>query len=319
MPLNNKVTLQISLSPADYNHARFLLPKQLSILADQVDEILLTIDTNKSKGRFGENWEENHGKLYHFIKTEIEPFYPVKVLDVDYSTSICSAIASYFFGKEHIPVKDFRGGPFYAYFFGLYFTQNSLIFHLDSDIFLGGNSQTWVTEAKAQFAINTDCFIVSPLPGPPHPDKKLIGQVTGKCVAENMYEFPGMSTRIFMIDKTIFQQHKIQLKSLGLLNTVKALIKGNPVADLPERLMTSFMTTHRFKRIDFLGVLPGLWSLHPPYRTNKFYEEIPNLIKRIEVNDIPPLQYGFYDISDDFFDWSEAKEKLAKNRTFWLR
>ena len=119
-----------------------------------------------------------------------------------------------------------------------------------------------------------------------------------------------------MLDRRVFSKRKLSLSKPALKNQLKALIKGNPVFDLPEHLMSSFMREHHYKRVDLLGTSKGMWSLHPPYRTAGFYPELPNLIARVERNDLPLGQSGFYDISDTLFDWSEARLKLSKKR--WI-
>lgn len=316
--MKNKVSLQINLAPGDYPHARYLLKHQLNILAQQVNEIILVMDTRPSKGRFAEGWNLYKELLNQFIKTDIEPSYPVKVIQVDYSAPIKKKIANYFLGKTDMPDKDFRGGPFYAYFFGLYMATNNLVFHLDSDMFLGGMSQDWIKEAVEFFKSDSSCFIVSPLPGSPHYSDILINQPEALKIAPYAWLFRGMSTRIFMMDKSRFKANKLMLSKPSFRNQAKALVEGNSVADLPEHLLSAYMNKHQLKRIDFLGTGKGLWSLHPPFRTEGFYDDLPQLISRIELNNLPEKQQGFYDIVDEVCDWTNAREKLKHNR-WWKR
>lgn len=309
-----KVSLQINLAPGDYRHARLILPHQLEVLAGQVDEIILTVDTRSSSGRFAEGWVKYKDLLYAFLENEIKPRYRVQILPVNYSKSIKTEIAQYFFGRTSIPEKDFRGGPFYAYFFGLYHASNDLVLHLDSDIFLGGASQIWVAEAKAVFKSYQDCLVVSPHPGPPHPSGTLIDQIIVKQISPYTYELGGMSTRIFMIDKSVFNVSKLKLQKPALRGQLKAVVQGHPNAELPEILIRNFIQLNNFKRIDFLGEGRGLWSLHPPFRTKSFYENLENIIRRIETDDLPESQYGFYDVVDALCDWQEGWDNLKKNR-----
>jgi len=316
--LTSLVSLQINLAPSDYLHAKFILPHQLKVLAPQVDEIILSVDTKPSKGRFSIGWNAYKELLYDFLRDEIQPKYKVKIVSVDYSKEIQSKIASYFFGRDQLPEKDFRGGPFYAYFFGLYIASNALVFHLDSDMFLGGGSRTWIAEAVKLFETDPMCLIVSPLPGPPHPDGHLINQSIKNRIGPYIYELHGMSTRIFMIDKSIIKKRTLTLKKPGFRNQIKAIIENNSNADLPEHLISAYLNKYNFKRIDFLGVESGLWSLHPPYRTKTFYNNLSSIITRIEINDLPKAQNGFYDIIDDVCDWNEARVNLKNNR-WWKK
>jgi hypothetical protein len=306
--------LQINLAPNDYAHAVHILPRQLKALADQVDEIVLTLDSRQSKGRFGQNWEENLIHIRSLIEQVKNENNKIRLEVVDYSPAAAETVARYFFGQSFIPAKDYRGGPFYAYFYGLHSCRSDYILHLDSDMLLGGLSQTWIAEAIALLETNQDILICSPLPGPPHPDQVLIDQPDPVRIENYSFVFRVMSTRIFMINKTAFQKNKIQLKRPAPSNILKALIKGQPPYALPEQLIGDYMAKYALKRVDFLGKAAGLWSLHPPYRTSGFYEHLPEIIKRVERNDLPEGQLGFYDLTDEVCDWTEARERLRNNR-----
>ncbi|TSJ35976.1 hypothetical protein FO440_23965 [Mucilaginibacter corticis] len=314
----DKVSLQINLAPGDFLYARHILKHQLSILAPQVDEIILTVETKASKGRFSGDWAVYRDQLTNFIVNEVQNQFNARIVWVDYSTSAKRLVGNYFFGGEDVPEKDFRGGPYYAYFYGLLMATNDLVLHLDADMFLGGGSQTWVGEARAFFKKDSSCFIVSPLPGPPHPDDILINQDVKLKLASYTYSLNGMSTRIFMIDKARFRTHKLSLRKPPPRNQAKAIFNGNPNAELPENILSGYISKHQLTRIDFLGSGVGLWSLHPPYRTQTFFDHLPALVRRIESGDLPDAQRGFYDIIDEVCDWSEARSKLKHNR-WWKR
>lgn len=312
-------TLQINLSPGDYLHAKFIIHHQLNALADQVDEVLLIIDTKISKGRFATGWEEHKNKLYSLLN-QIQELYNVTVLEVDYAFDQKKDISKFFFRKGIIPDKDYRGGPSYAYYYGLYKAKYDYVFHLDSDMFLGGGSKSWVKEAENCFIKHPSCLVVSPLPGPPHPQEKLFSQHIKKKISAEKYSFElkGMSTRIFLIDRSKFLTHKLAFKRPAIKNSVKALIDGNTASELPEKLFANYIEKNNLKRIDFLGTGKGLWSLHPPYRTAEFYKKLPEFIQKVEWNDLPKVQQGYYNIVDEITDWSEARQNLRKNR-WWKR
>ncbi|MGY4537047.1 hypothetical protein ACVW0P_001461 [Mucilaginibacter sp. UYNi724] len=316
--MKKKVSLQINLAPGDYPHVRHLLPHQLMMLKSQVDEIILTVDTQPGKGRFAEGWFKYKNSLDEFLTLVIEPHYPVKIIPVDYTPAVKQKVAQYFFGKDIMPVKDFRGGPFYAYFFGLYTSANNLVFHLDSDMFLGGGSKKWIAEAVQQFTADAACFVMAPLPGPPNADDTLMSQNIIQKIAPFTWRLGGMSTRIFLMDTSKFRTNKLSLARPSWRNQLKALVEMHHIADLPEHLIASYIETHNLKRIDFLGSGKGMWSLHPPYRTKSFYEQLPIIVKRVENNDLPQKQQGFYDIIDEVCDWTEARQKLKQSR-WWKR
>ncbi|RZK60385.1 MAG: hypothetical protein EOO91_01660 [Pedobacter sp.] len=307
----HKITLQISLAPSDFRHAIHLLPHQLKVLANQVDEVLLTYDTHKSKGHFSQNWEENNEKMWVFLKSfDNNP--KVKIVKIDYSKKINQKIAQAYFRRQNIPAKDWRGGPFYTYFYGIYEAKNDYVLHIDSDIFFGGLSQTWIKEAVDLYESDFQILFISPLAGPPKADGTLINQDYKNYKELPFYfKFTGMSTRIFMVDKKRLTKYPINnIRTFKLGELTRALFHKNPAFVLPEELMSKCIQLHHLIRVDFKGSGLGLWSLHPPYRTTQFYIDLPEIIKRVELNDVPESQKGFYDIVDEFVDWTEAKLKF---------
>jgi hypothetical protein len=309
--------LQINLSPGDYRLVKDLLPHQLDTLTGQTDETLLTIETKPSKGRFAEGWYEHKELLYDFLSREIVPNYQVRLEPVDYREQMKSEVAGFFFNLKNIPDKDFRGGPFYAYFYGLYRAKNDLVFHLDSDIFLGGRSKQWISEAAGLLTNRHECLFVSPLPGPPHEQDLLTGQSIKEKIAPFTYKLNGMSTRVFMTSKSKLAQHKPSLQRPSVFNCAKALLKGNPSFDLPEHILSNLLDDVH-DRIDFLGTGKGMWSLHPPFRTETLYVNIESIIRNVENGDMPKRQQGYYDMIDAVCDWSEGRERLEQNR-WWKK
>mgnify|MGYP003575082018 CR=1 FL=1 len=308
------ITLQISLAPSDYRYSIHLLHHQIRVFNEQVDEILLTYDTHKSKGHFATNWEANNEKMWAFLSKIAETNPKIKLVKIDYGKEINFNIAKTFFGKKTIPAKDWRGGPFYTYFFGIYMSSHPFVLHIDSDLFFGGLSQSWLSEAIELYNNDSDILFINPLAGPPRTDGILIDQ-TYKSYHNRSFHFSfiNVSTRIFLVNKARLSEHtftKIKTKKIGEI--VRAIYKGNPPYILPEQFMSDSMLKHKKIRVDFKGKEPGLWTLHPPYRTEWFYENIPLIIKKIEANNVPENQKGFYDIVDELVDWTEAKAKFKK-------
>jgi hypothetical protein len=313
-----KVTLQINLSPSDWRHAKFLLPHQVRTWRRQVDEILLTIDLHRSAGRFASGWETGRDNIMSLARS----MDGARIETIDYGNQARARVSSEFFGGAPVPAKDFRGGPYYAYFFGLNAASHKLVLHSDADIFFGGGSQTWVSEAVAYMTENPEVLVTAPLPGPPSQDGRL-KQLPSTPVpgSQHAHRLDSMSTRIFFIDRARFQTAigaLVNRPPPSMRHRVKALVEGNPVADLPEHLFTREMHARGLVRHDFLGADPGMWSLHPPYRCADFYEKLPSLVARVEAGDIPDAQRGDHDINSSLVDWSEATAAISRNR-WWRR
>jgi hypothetical protein len=311
------VTLQISLSPADYRHACELLPHQVRQWRGQASEILITADYQHGAGRFSTNWKEGEDR----IAALAESIPGARFIRVDYGAAARARVSEEFFGGQPIPAKDFRGGPFYAYFFALNAAAHDNVFHTDSDIFFGGGSRTWMMEALAHMHTHKDVLFSSPLPGPPSADGGLRSQsAEPEPGPQPAFQFHSMTTRLFLLSRRRFRETVKALRSRfpSPRETVKALVEGNPPADLPEHLFNRAMCRCGLVRRDFLGEHPGMWSLHPPYRSEAFYALLPELIRRVESGDVPEGQRGCHDVNASMVDWSDVETALRRNR-WWKR
>jgi hypothetical protein len=312
-----EVTLQISLAPSDIRLAREILPHQIRTWRNQVAEILLTVDLHRSQGRFGEDWEQGREQILA-LANSIEG---ARVLPVDYGRNAAEGVSREFFGGRRVPRKDHRGGPYYAYFFGLHAAQHQYVLHCDADMMFGGGSQSWLAEACALMQRENDLLVTAPLPGPPSSDGTL-RELRGKRLADPLYsyEFSEMSTRVFLLDRNRWRErvHGLVPRLAEARGVILALLEGNPPRQLPEELITAEMSRHGLRRVDFLGRSPGMWSLHPPYRGADFYAKLPTLVRRVEQGDMPASQLGFHDVCDDLIDWTEGRRRLAERR-WWRR
>ncbi|MCX6934328.1 MAG: hypothetical protein NTZ29_16860, partial [Verrucomicrobia bacterium] len=223
------VTLQISLAPSDYAHASVLLPHQISVWRGQVAEILLIVDCHRSAGRFSARWEEGRERIFPLARS----IPGARVVGVDYAPTVQAEISARFFGGRPVPTKDYRGGPYYSYFFGLNAATHNHVLHVDSDMFFGGGSDTWLAEALDRLHQRPDIFVIAPLPGAPAADgslRHLRGvRAPGSSLA---YDFAEMSTRLFLLDRRRFRGDfgPITPRRPALKNRLKAWIDGNAPA-----------------------------------------------------------------------------------------
>jgi len=234
---------------------------------------------------------------------------------VDYSADVAANISDLFFGGQPVPAKDCKGGPFYSYFFGLFAAKHPYIFHLDSDMMYGGGSSYWLAEAVQLLRERTNVLVCSPLPGPPTANGDLRSQLLEREFYTSLaFRTQDLSTRHFLIDKnrllsTIKQLPLIQPARLG---TWRAWTEGNPACELPEVIFSRAMSDHKLIRVEFLGNDPGMWSVHPPFRSQLFYDRLPEIIQKIETGDIPEGQRGCHDINASLLDWTSAKKPAWK-------
>jgi len=243
-----------------------------------------------------------------------------RISEVDYAPETMSAVADEFTGGSPVPAKGTNGTPLYPYFHGLHDARNELILHLDSDLMFGGGSQSWIGEAVAVLAENTDVLACAPLAGPPTSDGALRRQPAPRIEHSSpAFRFNTLTTRLFLIDRERLRERLSPLRLLGPLRPLsraKARLHGNPPYRAAELTISEAMSRAGLYRVDLLGAAPGMWSLHPPYRSEQFYGALPGLIERIETGNVPDAQRGDYELNDSMFDWSSARRR-AMLRRLW--
>jgi hypothetical protein len=314
------VTLQINVAPTDLPHAVSILPHQLRQWGGQVQEIIFSFDLHRTTrgGRFAEGWEERREPMRRLLEELCREYPNARVVEVDYRPETVLALARAFTDGSVLPAKDTKGAPLYPYFHGLHVAGNDLVLHLDSDLMFGGASQSWVSEARALLAENPDVLACSPLPGPPTADGRLRRQTASRFNGDPFaFRFPTLSTRLFLIDRGRLRERLLPLHLAGplrFISRIKARIHGNPPFRAAELTISDAMRAAGLTRVDFLGAAPGMWSLHPPFRSGKFYGELPRLLELIEAGAVPDAQRGDYDINDSMFDWSTARRRASLRR-----
>ncbi|HEY0947723.1 MAG TPA: hypothetical protein VGD81_20740 [Opitutaceae bacterium] len=318
MSARHPVSLHISLAPRDVAHAGALLPHQLRQLAPHVEEVVLTVDG-------GPGTQDDDAALAQF-RSLVEPWRdagPRLVLrNADYSPARRRELAAAFFRHGTMPAQTYRAGPFHAYFDGWFATSREFVFHLDSDIFLGGDVGGWLAEAIALLRSEPQVLACNPLPGPPAPDFR-INQPQAQRWLEGprgAHRFDSFTTRLFFMNRArlVGLEPCLHLRRAAWRQQVRGFVERTSPYALPEDIISEYQRARGWHRVDFLGAAPGLWSLHPPFRNAEFYQKLPELVRRIETDDLPPAQRGDYDLNDSLVDWSDARAALATNR-WWKR
>jgi hypothetical protein len=314
------VTLEITLAPPDLRHAEHVLPHQLRTWAAQVREILCVVDLCPVPGRPDRSWEPDGRRLVELVDAccAVHPHAHRRI--VDYGADVASAVSAFFLRGKPIPAKTYRGGPFHAYFFGLHAASHDYVFHVDSDIMFGGGSQTWMDEAVHLLADRRDVLVCQPFPGPPRSDGRVhAAGAEPEPGPTRAFRFKTITTRYFLIDRHRFRErigglevraHSPVFKRVGLVawlrgvrdlpfrDRLRPLTLATPRIDLPERLLGEAMVVAGMHRIDYLGREPGMWTLHPRERTERYYKLLPQLVGRIERGDVSEQQRGHYDLDE---------------------
>jgi hypothetical protein len=301
------------MAASDLRYVRETLPNQLRMLAGQVEEIQFTLDTRQSRTfrNATDEFPQKLAELRRYLERVCGEHPKANIVEVDYSPARLAEVAAVFIGGAFVPKKAYDGSAFYPYLYGMLRARSDYIFHIDSDMLFGGGSQRWVGEAVELLERERDVLACMPFPGPPRTDGKLTRQTESlRCDVEGLaYSFSTITTRVFILDRRRFLsgEFRIPLVPPKPHHLVQSLLFNTPPYKLLEGCLSELKSTKALRCIGFLGAEPGLWSLHPPHRSERFYAGLHNLVKRVESNDIPADQRGDFDVNDSMIDWSDVR------------
>ena len=204
------VTLQISTAPTDIWLLESMISHQIKALKSQVQEILIVADIQQSgNGRF--RFSEEMILKFKEILEGLQQRWPnVRVKFVDYGDTAQNRVAQSLWGKNELPAKDYRGGPFYSYFYGVAEASNDYVLHLDSDILLGGGLKSWCEDAVNIYERDERIACMIPLSGPTPSIVNVPAQYKRSQQKEDglphTYVSKKFTTRIFLISKKRFSK-----------------------------------------------------------------------------------------------------------------
>jgi hypothetical protein len=311
----NKVTLQINVSPLDFPRVIHLLPHQLKTFSSQCEEKLIILDLKKSRSRksSGSQWDTNTKPILKFLQELKNESYPdLRIEEVDYSDKIRKCMSKTIMRRGVIPDKDYSGGPFYSYYFGLFAAKYDYVLHIDADMMFGGGSGRWVQSAISVLENDTTVFSCSPLPGPPVFDlNQMPSFYRKKFNPIGFYRFPysylykHFSTRCFLINKNkLYKNISVQYPNLD--HFIKALFNGSSPYRYPEGTISDMIRRKRWHRVDFSRSSTEFWCLHP--NGNPLLNKLlPQVLSLMESNQFPDSQRGYCDINNDFLNLANAK------------
>jgi hypothetical protein len=305
------------MAASDLRYVRETLPNQLRMLAGQVEEIQFTLDTRQSRTfrNATDDFPRKLAELRRYLERACGEFPKANIVEVDYSPARLAEVAEIFVGGAFVPKKAYDGSAFYAYLYGMLRARCDYIFHIDSDMLFGGGSQRWVAEAVELLEKDRSVLACMPLPGPPRADGKLTRQLESRrCEGERLaYSFSTITTRVFILDRRRLLSGEFRIPLVRPLrhHLVQSALFNTPPYKLLEGCLSALKSARGLRCIGFLGAEPGLWSLHPPHRSERFFAELPDLVRRIEANDIPADQRGDFDLNDSMIDWSDARAQAT--------
>lgn len=307
----HKISLQINVSAADLEICKRLLHRQISFWYEELDEIVISIESKKSFGKFAKDFDKNKNALIALIEQYKTSYSKLRYHFIDYSPERHSVLAGLFFDTPSMPEKDYRGAAFYSYLDGLAHCRNKYIIHIDSDMLIGGAPNSWLQDAADLLNSDKTYLIVNPLAGPPAADfdiKQKYLRKTGKY----KFLFDQMSTRVFLIDMEKLAANKMSLKKVPFtLRYIKWALENDFKWGYMalEDLFSLMMKKKGLYRVDTLGKNESstAFSLHPIVKPDHYIKAIPELLKKIDTDEFPESQRGYYDIHNDFFNFQTVK------------
>ena len=317
--LHAPISMQITLTPSDLPEARVLLPHQIRVWGNQVDDILVLVDLPPWRTRDAAAVRAQH-ELAGFLDQQraLHPQLDWKLMD--YSREAIAGVQETFYGGHRVPMHDYRNRPIYGYLHLLLATRHDLVFHIDGDMMFGGGSQSWMAEARDQLARRPELLACNPLPGPPRADGKLLSQrvsPTPELGASYAYRFPTLSYRVFLLDRRVMAERLAPLHTEwpSPLRSVTSVLRTRrrPHA-LLEQVIANAMRREGQWRLDFLGVGRGMWSLHPRIRGPRFKRALPELLRLVEAEEVHPRQRGEYDLTEEMLRMAESGGRVAARR-----
>ena len=161
--LHRPISMQITLTPSDLAEARVLLPHQIRVWGNQVDDILVLVDLPPWRSRNQAALQAQH-ELAGFLDRQraLHPHLDWKLMD--YSREAVARVQETFYGGRRVPMHDYRNRPIYGYLHLLLATWHDLVFHIDGDMMFGGGSQTWMAEALDQLTRRPELLAATRFP-----------------------------------------------------------------------------------------------------------------------------------------------------------
>jgi hypothetical protein len=323
------IAANISTYPGDVKHFKELFPHHIRVWGPSVDRFVVTIDTHQARaGRYRSgNFERNLEQLRTVVEAARRNYPAIEAIDVDYSPEARRAVAQYFFNRDMIPAKAWDGGYFHSFLYGLWSSKARYVMHFDGDMLFGGGSHTWIRQAIACIDERPDVFLTAPFPGPPRSDGRIFGHATADNPMFGREDMPffayrqgHLSSRAFFMDMNKFKatMGAFPWVEPSARQKLKAKLLGHePEAIEAEALMSKGLQSRGMYRIDMLGSAPGMWSLHPPYRSEEFYRRLGEFIGRTERGELPDGQLGHFDLNDSVIDWTPARAATRWHKRYW--
>jgi len=335
------ITLQISLTPWDLPHACLVLPHQLQFWSAYCAESLVLWDFDpgpKIQTEQGQNQWQRCLELLPAFQQALQTDWPNLIqmgcdLRSAKAQTELQALGQQFFANPGVselsaqcaqsaqvpalPRKDFRGGPFAAYFIGLEAAQQDLVLHLDGDMLFGGSAPNWIATALNYLANFPDCLCVAPPGGPP---ANVPANVPANTLANTLANTSAHAGIEFQQKQIIFTTRCFLIRRSELYQALPYALRlpereGQPgwyppFAELVEVILTLFMQSQNRYRLDYSPEANQIWSLHPPTQFDpRYLPLLPMILRQMRHPHWPAAQWGVCDLLPSSLAWLNSQAK----------
>ena len=202
------------------------------------------------------------------------------------------------FGKNLDETHCFRGYPIAGSIKQFFESDSEYVLHIDCDmLFYEEKNISWILQAISIMEQNPDLLCILPRGGPPTPDGELHQGNTKYSTdyERGIYLFKNFTSRHYLIHKKRFL-HLLPLKPIWLSwrEPIKSKFLGKGKMLCWESIVERALVDSNLWRADLMT--DQAWSLHTCDRSEKFYEDLPKIIKRLMTGDYPPKQAGHFDL-----------------------
>lgn len=294
------VTLFITLSKKDFDFMELTIPHIIKGCNYPFKQIILLVDPSNAEGfhrkfdiniKFETFWNKCSVLAGH-LENAI-------VLEINQDRNKLKQITEKYFGRSVYEVKDFRGNLWYGFILGIESALTNYVVHFDSDILIHSDNQySWVKEGLEIIDKYEDIISVSPLPGPPRKDKKLIQDKDVNWILDErgFYKFRSFSTREFLIKKSRIYCNFLPLpiKYSSWKRHLWSKVFGGSALWPLEWLIDSRLNESLHFRADIAS--GKSWTLHTPDHGVEFCNYLPDIIRAVENNRFPLENAGKYDL-----------------------
>lgn len=300
-------SLVINVARGDVLRIKHTLPHILNSHKIQFAEVLIVIDNKPAEGRIRRNSAQySIDDLYGVLSDLRGQGYAFKQEEVSYEADAVDHVYTKWFGRRLNYFRCAGGTPIYAFLYGVEAAQQPYRLHLDSDMLTYDPQPTsWVQEAMRVLDDIPDILFVNQRWGPHSADsptehpQPAFDRGFGPHVAQVF------STRAFLYNNAKLERAFLPMDAAQHpwpKQWFYRLRDRSPYRAL-EQMISVALTAKKVYRAD----LDAEWgyNIHAGKRSMFEDERIAGVIDRITVGDVPPAQFGQYNLKFDLFAQEE--------------